>query len=436
MPETLINIALLAYLVLSIRSFNLLSFLKVFLLMHVAGEILFKDFWEAVSTFAFMTNVTDDMRAFGNALLLGLVVLGDVGYWLGTRLFARPRLRFVAVEAGRFVSPSYYLWVGLGIKALLFVYLLAAKGVNMLSMQPEDAVGIFGIMEIAEMLIPFGLALRRLSSDGRRGVITDFVLLLALGFFSHSKAMVINYLLGYCVTYLMIHGWQSLRQQTFNARIVLVLLGIVVAVGIKSQQRSASGAVSLTSEEVVVNAVGGASARLMGGIHRTYLTIMDEIVRRNQPPLGGKYHAQALYLFVPRAIWADKPRSAAEDLYYYLDITEEDPGSAYAVNPFGVMIFDFGLPLGLVATLLFGMVLALIEKVLFQNYLRNPSHLAAKISSIFGVYLWLSSVNLLAEAGFPLVVTRMIISGGGFMAIHLLYVLYLNRPKPARLSEG
>ena len=89
-------------------------------------------------------------------------------------------------------------------------------------------------------------------------------------------------------------------------------------------------------------ALSGASARFMGGIFRAYTVAVRE-VRHGWPPLGGSYHSQAALLVVPRALWPDKPHVASEQLYYLLGVTEEDYGTAFAINLYGCLVFDFGL---------------------------------------------------------------------------------------------
>jgi hypothetical protein len=112
------------------------------------------------------------------------------------------------------------------------------------------------------------------------------------------------------------------------------------SLGIKSQQRAGMLA-SVSSSAMTQQALSGASARFMGGIFRAYTVAVRE-VRHGWPPLGGSYHSQAALLVVPRALWPDKPHVASEQLYYLLGVTEEDYGTAFAINLYGCL-FDFGL---------------------------------------------------------------------------------------------
>jgi hypothetical protein len=228
------------------------------------------------------------------------------------------------------------------------------------ALTPEDSVGAGGLLLFADFLVPYGFAALRRSGHARWPVLGDILALAGLSFISFSKSLFIYYLVIYGIGLALAWGTRATRRELLGWKLSLLLLIAVANLGIKSQQRS--GAILETdAATLAASATAGASARFMGGIYRAYVVTVRE-VSSGWPPLGGSYHAQVFLLPIPRVLWPDKPRVASEQLYHLLGVTEERFGTAFSVNAYGALVFDFGIRVALLGAFLLGLLLYLGDR--------------------------------------------------------------------------
>ena len=104
-------------------------------------------------------------------------------------------------------------------------------------------------------------------------------------------------------------------------------------------------------------AMGGAS-RFMGGNFRAYTVAVRE-VRHGWPPLvvvitlQRRCSSSLEYCGRTNRMWH------RSQLYYLLGVVEEDYGTAFAINLYGAMVFDFGLLGCLIGAAVIGLLLQL-----------------------------------------------------------------------------
>jgi hypothetical protein len=242
------------------------------------------------------------------------------------------------------------------------------------------------------------------------------LLLAAVSFLSFSKAAFITYAVIYGMAYLLAEGRQRTRREFLNWKSVAIVAIAFFSLGIKSQQR-AGMLVSLSSTAMTQQALSGASARFMGGIFRAYTVAVRE-VRHGWPPLGGTYHSQAALLVVPRALWPDKPHVASEQLYYLLGVTEEDYGTAFAINLYGCLVFDFGLLGCLIGAAVVGVLLQAGDRAIpTWRELRRASPRGQRWQ--YFATMWLYLAVPLSEGGIPVAIVSAIGLTGAFVLVQV-----------------
>ena len=418
---TEIALGVTVFLLVGIRP-GIWGLLRFILAVHLLGDALLGWVWGLMPTYAFMKYIDDPDRIYAALFLAVAVLITDLTYRASRRVRLVVTDRFgtrAAEDADRPQSgaqgfASAFLIAGLVCK-LIF---LAATGVltgarSISDLRPADSIGLGAIVMLADFLIPYGVAALRRAGKAPWPVVGDLFFLAAVSFLSFSKAAFITYAVIYGLSYLLAEGWHRTRREFLNWKSLLIVGIAFLSLGIKSQQR-AGLLVSLNSSAMTEQAMSGASARFMGGIFRAYTVAVRE-VRHGWPPLGGSYHSQAALLIVPRALWPDKPHVASEQLYYLLGVTEEDYGTAFAINLYGCMVFDFGLAGCLIGAAIVGVLLQVGDKSI-------PSWRELARSSSRGhrwqyfATMWLYLAVPLSEGGIPVA----IVSGIGLTAAYVL----------------
>ena len=409
---TLTALCVATLLVLGIRT-GVWGFLRLVLLVHLVGDLIFAPLWEFLPTYAWIRYIADPDRQRA-ALFLALVVcLTDVAYRLVGRVFSA--IRFASTNSSASANGPYereataeprsfaisFFLAGLFLKLLFLAGAGVLTGQRALGdLKPDDSVGYGAVVYLADFLIPYGLVAYRRTKRSAR-VEIDLLILAFISYFSFSKAAFITYVVVYGLAYVFAFGHHDAIRQFISWRLVGIVLVAFLALGIKTQQRAGS-AVELSGSVLGDQAMVGASARFMGGIFRAF-TVTYREMRAGWPPLGGSYHEQAVSLAVPRFLWPDKPRVASEQLYYLLGVTEEAYGTAFAVNAYGAMLFDFGIAGTLVGAIALGILLRFgDEKIPTWRQLRNAPGRSGTWQ--FMATAWLFMAIPLSEGGVPIAI--------------------------------
>ena len=437
---TTAGIAVTAVLLIGIRP-GAWGVLRLILAVHLVGDLVFGWVWAIMPTYAFMRFINDPDRIYAALFLAVAVVITDLTY--------RVSRRFGKVVVGRLgstadpapVTPSTnsgfasaFLVAGLVCKLIFLGATGVLTGARALAdLRPSDSIGLGAVVLLSDFLIPYGVAALRRSGRAPWPIIGDLFILAAISFLSFSKAAFITYVLVYGMAYMLAEGWRRTRKEFFTWKSLVVVAIAFLSLGIKSQQRSGM-LVSLSSDVMAEQARSGASARFMGGIFRAYTVAVRE-VRHGWPPLGGSYHAQAALLVIPRALWPDKPHVAAEQLYYLLGVTEEAYGTAFAINMYGCLIFDFGLVGCLVGAAVIGVLLQLGDRFI-------PSWRELGRASPRGprwhyfATMWLYIAVALSEGGIPVAIVSVIALTVAFVLIHTVsravYAVLVTASAPPR----
>jgi hypothetical protein len=370
-----------------------------------------------------MKYIDDPDRIYAAVFLAAAVCITDLIYRASRRAGRLIVGRFGSVIADQgaaqmWATPGFasaFLVAGL----LCKLFFLGATGVltgerTLSELRPSDSIGLGAIVMLADFLVPYGVAALRRAGRAPWPVVGDLLLLAGVSFLSFSKAAFITYVLIYGVAYTLANGSRRTRKEFLNWKSLLVVTIAFISLGIKSQQR-AGMLVSLSSSAMTQQAMSGASARFMGGIFRAYTVTVREI-RHGWPPLGGSYHSQAALLLVPRALWPDKPHVASEQLYYLLGVTEEEYGTAFAINVYGCLVFDFGLLGCLVGAVVLGVLLQDGDRVIPSwRQLRRPSSRGQRWQ--YFATMWLYIAVLLSEGGIPVAIVTAVGLSGAFMLI-------------------
>jgi len=399
--------------------------LRLVLAVHVLGDVLFGWVWALWPTYAFMKYIDDPDRIYATLFLAAAVAVTDASYRLSRRIWGFIVARFGLVAEDRTSSresstsgfASAFLVAGLLCKLIFLGATGVLTGQRALSeLRPSDSIGLGAIVMLADFLIPYGVAALRRAGRAPWPVMGDLLLLAGISFLSFSKAAFITYAVIYGMSFLLAEGRQRTRREFLNWKSVAIVAIAFFSLGIKSQQRAGMLA-SVSSSAMTQQALSGASARFMGGIFRAYTVAVRE-VRNGWPPLGGSYHSQAALLVVPRALWPDKPHVASEQLYYLLGVTEEDYGTAFAINLYGCLVFDFGLFGCLIGAAVVGVLLQAGDRAI-------PSWSGLRQASTRGqrwqyfATMWLYLAVPLSEGGIPVAIVSAIGLTGAFVLVQV-----------------
>jgi hypothetical protein len=382
-----------------------------------------------------MKYIDDGDRIYAALFLAVAVVLTDATYRTTRRirLMVVERFGLDATNRPSDRQPanegfaSAFLVAGVTCKLIFLGATGVLTGARSLSdLGPSDSIGLGAMVMFADFLIPYGVAALRRTGRAPWPVVGDLLFLAAVSFLTFSKAAFITYSVIYGMSYLLAEGRQRTRREFLNWKSVLVVAIAFLTLGIKSQQR-AGMLVSLSSSAMTEQAMSGASARFMGGIFRAYTVAVRE-VRHGWPPLGGSYHGQAALLLVPRVVWPDKPHVASEQLYYLLGVTEEDYGTAFAINPYGCLVFDFGLAGCLIGAGVLGALLLLGDQFIPSwRELRRGSTRGPRWQ--YFATMWLYLAVPLSEGGIPVAIVTGIGLSAAFVLIqagnHIVHAVLL-----------
>jgi len=378
-------------------SFELRKLIKAFIASQIIGDMIFAPWLSELPVYRFMTKLETSDRFYALLVVLACVALMDAGFAL-----IRPPRRSVPLVSTLYLRRTGGTFVLIALLCKLTS--LAAAGVlfhplEALSLQPEALVGASFLDVIGSTLLPMGLAFWVLSSDKRRhGIALCCVVL--FGMFSPWKGDIVRMAACYIFA-LGLWGWQFVREAIIGRHALLFCVGVMLFLPIKTQLRS-DAAVSLDPPAFATYLVMGTSGRATGGIFQTFAEAARSIRDHSSHLMGGRYNLQAAYLWVPRMLWPDKPRVAAEQVYDYLDLSEESYGTSFAVTVFGTFYLDFGLWGCLLCSFALGLMLSLAERWPARYERTDP------IKSYAVAALILSVAFNLGEAGIPPVVSQLL----------------------------
>lgn len=376
-------------------SLELRKLIKAFIASQIFGDLVFGGWLSELPVYQFMSKLETSDRFYTLLVIMGCVILMDMAY----RLFRPLKRRAVAVRPD-VLRASGIMFVL--VATLCKVLSLAAADVlfhplQALSLQPEALVGASFLDIVGSTLFPIGLAFWVLSSNKRRHGVALFCILF-FGLMSPWKGDIVRMAACYIFA-LGVFGWRFVREAILGRQSLVFCAAFLLLLPIKTQLRSTAGA-SFDARTLATYLVMGTSGRVTGGIFQTFCEVTRNIRDHSSPLMRGRYNLQALYLWVPRMLWPDKPRVAAEQVYDYLDLSEEPYGTSFALTLFGTFYLDFGLWGSLVCSFLFGLVLAAAERRLFRLQSPDPVKFFAMAA------IWLSLVFFLSEGGLPPAVSQ------------------------------
>lgn len=426
--ETLITqsltLVVLIYLLLGIK-LTCKGLFKLILFMQIAFEFLLTNSWQDRSTYEFIKSISENDHL--NAIIfIGIAILF---LDLPSLFFNRGKIFKYSFSFGmnqnfarnnRSFAISMLLF-GIGVKFAELASSGILFGRDVSTYKPEDSVGLY-FLSIADFLIPFSLALLYYPGKSKfRFPVLEIALLLFISYFSFSKAAILIYLSAYIPALGIIFGIDTLKKIFLKPIIIPIIIGIILFFGIKTQQRYNIPELALQPDVLVEYALDGVGSRF-GLIYRTFIVINREIQVNEKQLLNGYYNSQIFYLWIPRFLWSDKPRVASELLYDYLGVTEENYGTAFAINVFGTFLVDFGAIIALLFALLLGFVLYFGDRLIEKLVLGNASVLQVFISLV-----WINFSFSLSEGGIPPGFTKAVILFAAFFLVSFLH-LFIFQP--------
>jgi len=435
-------------------SLRLRSLVKAMMAIQLLGDLFFFPLLLDYPVFRFIKTLSAEDRMHPLLILMGCVFAMDIGAALVGR-WGQPRhaaelrkahTRSALANANRGVVSSQVkgrgeepmklnpvstkkIGVILALVAvvakflqLYFLGILVEPSVvyAILTWQPERSLGFTFLENIGTALLPIGLALLVMRTKRKPHWLALFPML-AYGSLSPWKGGIVHLLVIYAFT-VQQFGWAELRAMILRRSTLVLAFLVLLTFPIKGQFRNLGWAM-FDKDTLVEQFVLGTDARLMGGIFQTYAFVVRN-VERGQPYMGGRYNVQALYLWVPRLLWKQKPRFAAEQIYDYLLLTRQEAGpygeSGFAVTVFGTFYLDFGPWGSLICSFLFGGLVALGEKLLTR--LKKAPNDILKVYAVAFTSVWLHTFFPLSESGVPSAFTEALV-GSVVVGITLLYFL-------------
>ncbi len=421
--DSLITISLCTYLALTIRrSGGIYGVLKLMLLLHVAGDYVSNSYWDtALTYYDFMKNVTDEMRLQGNLYLCIGVILADIGFVGAGSLLGEGKglVRFHGIPD--FSSSGGFGLFLLGIALLIKLYI--GFQIGFFNVVPGDTIGYFGLYSIANTLIPIGAG-----AVFGLNVVAAVAFFTLVALFSYSKAQVAIYFVAYAVYCAYGYGVRTLLQKMASPKLMVIVALMILAMGFKTATRGGGDVgEAIEGQAILENAALAVDARLMGGIHRAYLTAVEQVTSGRMDTMGGEYHLQTLYLWIPRAFWSDKPSAASQELGAYLGAPKADEGTSYAVNPFGFFVVDFGLMLGFFGMFILGLGLRLAEAGLIRFASSAVRTSAGRVLSAGLIASWIMAAQPLSEGGVPPMIFTAVVSFSSCLAGYALFWVFATK---------
>lgn len=439
--------------------FQLRSLLKAVLALQVLGDLLFFNLVVDVGTYHFVGTLTAQDRFYPLLELVTCALAMDAGAWLfGPRWRklrrTRPPVQLVGkgqTGAKRQNAIPLKLDEGLARRVGLTLALLAViskvlemlfSGIltgpsvilGILNWQPEMSSGFTFLETIAVTFAPVGAALMVMHAKKKPHGIA-LVLLMGFGLLSPWKGSMVTLAVEYAFMVYQF-GADELRRLIFNGTTAAIALGVLLYLPVKGEFRSGAVQAEMNVDALTDSFVGTTSAYAMGGVFETYVYVMNSL-ERGYPTMGGRYDAQALYLWVPRLLWPNKPDIATEDIYYYLELSkdkDEPYGTAFAITVFGTFILDFGFWGGIISSLLFGGLLTLGERGLAK--LRK---VRSEVIRVYGVTLsvvWLCSFPSLSLGGVPPTFTGMLLAAFMLGVICFPMMMLNQKTKGTGVASG
>ena len=310
------------------------------------------------------------------------------------------------------------------------IKLYIALNIGFFNIIPADTIGYYGLHSIVNTLIPIGAG-----AFFGLNFIPVSILFMLTALLSYSKAQALIFFAAYAVYCSYGYGYKATMQKMFSVKILVVIVLMIAVIGFKTATRGGNEEGNAISNDLLMeNAVAAVDARLLGGIHRAYLTVMDEIVSGRMDTMGGRYHLQTLYLWIPSAIWPEKPSVASQELYYYLHVIGEEYGTSFAINPIGFLVVDFGLIGAFIGIIFLGILLRLGEFGLISVISTNAKDIDGQTFRAGLVTSWVMSVQFLSEGGIPPMILGLLVSLVSCVAGYVLYILLFSiiRRKSAR----
>lgn len=414
-----LTLLVLIYLLLGIK-LTCKGLFKLILFTQIAFEFLLTNSWQNRSTYEFIKSISGGDHL--NAIIfigLSIVFLDLPALFFNRGKIFRNSFNIKIDQKSPINNRSFavsMLLFGLGVKLVELASSGILFGRDVSTYKPEDSVGLY-FLSIADFLIPFSLAL--LYDPGKsksRFPILEIVLMLFISYFSFSKAAILIYLSAYIPALGLLFGIDTVKRIFFKPIIIPLILGIILFFGIKTQQRYNIAELSLQPDVLVEYALDGVGSRF-GLIYRTFIVINREIQVNEKQLLDGYYNSQIFYLWIPRFLWSDKPRVASELLYDYLGVTEENYGTAFAINVFGTFLVDFGAILALCFALFLGFVLYFGDRLIEKLITANASVFRVFISSV-----WINFSFSLSEGGIPPGFSKAVILMAAYFLVYFLYL--------------
>jgi hypothetical protein len=422
-------------------TFRLRPMVKAIIAADILADLLFSRLLLDLPVYRFIRSLTAEDRIYPLLVLMGCVVAMDAGAALfaarlprrrapeattSNRGSALPKLsRPVETAKGNKGPGDLVLKVNekrarqVGTSFLLLALLSRFSGLLLagilgegslldaiLTWQPERSLG-YSFLEMAgSTFFPMGLALLVMASKAKRHWMALIAMML-FGFFSPWKSGISSLLIVYGLA-LYCFDQAELRRLAFKRYTIVLGFALILFIGVKTQFRNL-GRADFDAQSIMENVVAVVSGHT-AGIFQSYAYVIGSL-ERGYPLMHGQYNAQAFYLWVPRLLWEGKPRVAAEEIYYYLELTKEkdEPyGTAFAITVFGAFYLDFGVWGSLVCSFLFGGASFLGEN--FMRRWRQSRNHVVVVGYVVLSTVWLNSAFALCEGGLPPAFTGILFS--------------------------
>ena len=418
----IVTIFVLIYLFLGIR-LSCKGIFKLILFIQVLSDIFLVSSWETLNTYYFI-------RYISGADHLSAIVFLTISLFLmdfPELFFNRGKYFKSPFDLGvfqKYVQSSKSFAISMLIFGLIVKMIeLSTSGIlsgrDVSTYKPEDSVGLY-FLSVADFLIPFSLAM--LYNPGKnksRFPIIEIVILFLLSYFSFSKAAILIYFAVYAPTLAVVFGVNLLKKIFLKPILIPIIIGMAIFFGIKSQQRS-NLVVSIQPDTIFKFALDGVGSRF-GAIYRTFVVVNREIQLNEKATLEGYYNSQVFYLWIPRFLWTEKPRVASELLYDYLGVSEENYGTAFAINVFGTFLVDFGSKIAYLLAFVFGFIIYFGDRALERLVGSNISMI-----KIFVAILWINFSFSLAEGGIPPGFTKALILIAAYFLCNFLNIFVVT----------
>jgi hypothetical protein len=431
-------------------SFRLRALLKALLAIQLIGDLIFFNLLIEFDVYRFIRSLTAEDRIYPLLILMAGVITMDAGAALLGKFYRARRsapnpvpsergnpsgannhnalpLKLDETITRRFGIACIALAVIAKVLEMILSGVLSGSSLllGILNWQPEMSSGYTFLETINVIFLPIGAALVIMQTQKKRHWIA-LLATLGYGLLSPWKGGVLGLAIGYGFTVYQF-GAREFRRMIFSRGAMVTAAGVLLLLPIKAQfrygQLTSTGGVELDADALVGSFVGAAQGRLMGGVFQSYVYVMNSL-ERGYPRMGGKYNEQALYLWVPRLLWPDKPDIAGEQIYYYLELTkakDEPFGTSFATTVFGTFNLDFGFWGSLVCALLLGFFFESGERVLAG--LRKARSDITRVCATALSVIWLNACFSFSEGGVPPAITLLLLGASVLSAVWIAFLV-------------